>query len=98
MASQVGPPGYDPASEAKPKTKSVRRNERKKEKRLQVCYMTNLSGFRGQAYPLLCSCFFIAIKVKALTSSRVNWECVCVCVCCIIVSGYPLLTSCHQDP
>ncbi|KAK7247324.1 hypothetical protein RIF29_42205 [Crotalaria pallida] len=41
MASQVGPPGYggsDPALDAKPKTKSVKRNERKKEKRLQVCY------------------------------------------------------------
>ena len=76
MASHVGPPGYEPASDAKPKTKSVRRTERKKEKRLQVRYITNLSGFRGQAYALLCSCccFFIASKVKALTSSRVNWE------------------------
>ena len=36
MASQEGPPGYDPAMNAKPKTKSVKRNERKKEKRLQV--------------------------------------------------------------
>ncbi|KAI4296271.1 hypothetical protein L6164_036244 [Bauhinia variegata] len=36
MASQVGPPGYDPAFDAKPKTKSVKRNERKKEKRLQA--------------------------------------------------------------
>ncbi|KAI4299030.1 hypothetical protein L6164_032525 [Bauhinia variegata] len=36
MASQVGPPGYDPALDAKPKTKSVKRNERKKEKRLQA--------------------------------------------------------------
>lgn len=35
MASQV-PPGYELASETKPKTKSVKRNERKKEKRLQV--------------------------------------------------------------
>jgi hypothetical protein len=38
MASQAGPPGYDPELDAKPKTKSVKRNERKKEKRLQVCY------------------------------------------------------------
>lgn len=36
MASQEGPPGYDPPTDAKPKTKSVKRNERKKEKRLQV--------------------------------------------------------------
>ncbi|KAK7359072.1 hypothetical protein VNO77_01018 [Canavalia gladiata] len=36
MASQAEPPGYDPAIEAKPKTKSVKRNERKKEKRLQA--------------------------------------------------------------
>lgn len=37
MESQVVPPGYDPAMDVKPKTKSVKRNERKKEKRLQVC-------------------------------------------------------------
>lgn len=36
MASQVGPPGYDPTADAKPKTKSAKRNERKKEKRLQA--------------------------------------------------------------
>ncbi|KAK7319906.1 hypothetical protein RJT34_04634 [Clitoria ternatea] len=36
MSSQVGPPGYDPSLDAKPKTKSVKRNERKKEKRLQA--------------------------------------------------------------
>uniref|UniRef100_A0A2N9G9A3 WIBG Mago-binding domain-containing protein n=1 Tax=Fagus sylvatica TaxID=28930 RepID=A0A2N9G9A3_FAGSY len=36
MASQVGPPGYDPEIDSKPKTKSVKRNERKKEKRLQA--------------------------------------------------------------
>ncbi|OMO79934.1 Exon junction complex, Pym [Corchorus capsularis] len=36
MASQVGPPGYDPTQDAKPKTKSAKRNERKKEKRLQA--------------------------------------------------------------
>ncbi|XP_021287235.1 partner of Y14 and mago isoform X1 [Herrania umbratica] len=36
MASQVGPPGYDPAMDTKPKTKSAKRNERKKEKRLQL--------------------------------------------------------------
>ncbi|XP_057978028.1 partner of Y14 and mago isoform X2 [Malania oleifera] len=37
MASlQQCPPGYDPVLDAKPKTKSVKRNERKKEKRLQA--------------------------------------------------------------
>ncbi|KAK4747598.1 hypothetical protein SAY87_014184 [Trapa incisa] len=36
MAAQVGPPGYDPEVEAKPKTKSAKRNARKKEKRLQA--------------------------------------------------------------
>ncbi|KAF5448588.1 hypothetical protein F2P56_029105 [Juglans regia] len=36
MSSQVGPPGYDPELDTKPKTKSVKRNERKKEKRLQA--------------------------------------------------------------
>ncbi|XP_039015172.1 partner of Y14 and mago-like, partial [Hibiscus syriacus] len=34
-ASQVVPPGYDPPADAKSKTKSAKRNERKKEKRLQ---------------------------------------------------------------
>ncbi|GMJ12650.1 partner of Y14-MAGO [Hibiscus trionum] len=36
MASQVGPPGYDPPMDTKPKTKSAKRNERKKEKRIQA--------------------------------------------------------------
>lgn len=37
MASmQEVPPGYDPATEPKPKTKSAKRNERKKEKRQQA--------------------------------------------------------------
>ncbi|KAM7482220.1 hypothetical protein LguiB_006803 [Lonicera macranthoides] len=36
MASlEVVPPGYDPVLDGKPKTKSAKRNERKKEKRLQ---------------------------------------------------------------
>lgn len=39
MASHDGPPGYDPpATDVKTKTKSAKRNERKKEKRLQVCH------------------------------------------------------------
>ncbi|CAN0906612.1 Partner of Y14 and mago [Linum grandiflorum] len=37
MESQLlVPPGYDPALDAKPKSKSAKRNERKKEKRLQA--------------------------------------------------------------
>ncbi|KAL6176484.1 hypothetical protein ACLB2K_053117 [Fragaria x ananassa] len=40
MSSQAGPPGFDDSTpvvaDAKPKTKSVKRNERKKEKRLQA--------------------------------------------------------------
>ena len=36
MASQ-GPPGYEPDPTPKPKTKAAKRNERKKEKRLEVC-------------------------------------------------------------
>ncbi|KNA18376.1 hypothetical protein SOVF_071280 [Spinacia oleracea] len=36
MDSEVGPPGFDPQMEAKPKSKSVKRNERKKEKRQQI--------------------------------------------------------------
>ncbi|XP_011046144.1 PREDICTED: partner of Y14 and mago-like isoform X1 [Populus euphratica] len=35
MQSQEVPPGYDPDSHTKPKTKAVKRNERKKEKRHQ---------------------------------------------------------------
>lgn len=36
------PPGYDPEVDvvSKPKSKSAKRNERKKEKRLQVCHLT----------------------------------------------------------
>ncbi|XP_047322781.1 partner of Y14 and mago [Impatiens glandulifera] len=33
---EVGPPGYDPSDDSKPKTKSSRRNDKKKEKRLQA--------------------------------------------------------------
>jgi partner of Y14 and mago protein len=37
MASHIGPKGYDPQLDSKPKTKAVTRNEIKKEKkRLQV--------------------------------------------------------------
>ncbi|KAK6939820.1 WIBG, Mago-binding [Dillenia turbinata] len=36
MAEPVVPPGYDPVLDAKPKTKSAKRNERRKEKKLQA--------------------------------------------------------------
>ncbi|XP_052179317.1 partner of Y14 and mago [Diospyros lotus] len=36
QSSQEVPPGYDPVADAKPKTKAAKRNERKKEKRLQA--------------------------------------------------------------
>ncbi|XP_059648136.1 partner of Y14 and mago isoform X2 [Cornus florida] len=35
-SSQEMPPGYDPVLDAKPKTKAAKRNERKKERRLQA--------------------------------------------------------------
>ncbi|KAF7128121.1 hypothetical protein RHSIM_Rhsim11G0131600 [Rhododendron simsii] len=44
---QEVPPGYDLDSEAKPKTKAAKRNERKKEKRQQV---QNNSGIRSTPY------------------------------------------------
>ncbi|KAL8158656.1 hypothetical protein V2J09_000193 [Rumex salicifolius] len=36
MENQTGPPGYDASAEVKPKSKSAKRNEKKKEKRLQA--------------------------------------------------------------
>lgn len=42
-ALQDVPPGYDPVMEApKAKSKSAKRNERKKEKRLQVKFMSSI--------------------------------------------------------
>ncbi|WOG87105.1 hypothetical protein DCAR_0206327 [Daucus carota subsp. sativus] len=38
------PPGCDPALDAKPKTKSAKRNERKKEKRIQAAVDKNLNN------------------------------------------------------
>ncbi|XP_038887839.1 partner of Y14 and mago [Benincasa hispida] len=38
MSSHDGPPGYDPPTDVKSKTKSAKRNERKKEKRLQAAH------------------------------------------------------------
>lgn len=42
MASHIGPPGYDPQLDSKPKTKAVKRNERKKEKKRLQAEETNL--------------------------------------------------------
>ncbi|KAG7022374.1 Partner of Y14 and mago [Cucurbita argyrosperma subsp. argyrosperma] len=38
MASHDGPPGYDPPSDVKSKSKSAKRNERKKDKRVQAAH------------------------------------------------------------
>ncbi|XP_020691652.1 partner of Y14 and mago [Dendrobium catenatum] len=43
-AESLVPPGYDPALDAKPKTKSAKRNERKKEKKLQASLATADKG------------------------------------------------------
>lgn len=64
MASQpqLGPPGYDPDfdsnSSLKPKTKSVKRNERKKEKRLQVQVPFFFSYYKTLLFTYLLTCFF----------------------------------------
>jgi hypothetical protein len=51
MASHIGPPGYDPQLDSKPKTKAVKRNERKKEKkRLQVSLILFLFTYSTSAY------------------------------------------------
>ncbi|CAH8355396.1 unnamed protein product [Eruca vesicaria subsp. sativa] len=48
MASQ-GPPGYEPDPTPKPKTKAAKRNERKKEKRLQAAAEKGNSSEDGSA-------------------------------------------------
>ncbi|XP_050377077.1 partner of Y14 and mago [Argentina anserina] len=52
MSSQAGPPGFDDTSpvvaDAKPKTKSVKRNERKKEKRLQAALEKEKTSEEGE--------------------------------------------------
>lgn len=45
---QEVPPGYDPVTEQKPKSKSAKRNERKKEKRQQVNLVTKIVSFPPQ--------------------------------------------------
>lgn len=44
MASHIGPPGYDPQLDSKPKTKAVKRNERKKEKKRLQAKESNLES------------------------------------------------------
>ncbi|TQD97596.1 hypothetical protein C1H46_016770 [Malus baccata] len=50
MASAAGPPGYDDNSvdTTKPKTKSVKRNERKKEKRIQAALEKEKTSESGE--------------------------------------------------
>ncbi|XP_068311371.1 partner of Y14 and mago-like [Pyrus communis] len=50
MASAAGPPGYDDTSvdTTKPKTKSVKRNERKKEKRIQAALEKEKTSESGE--------------------------------------------------
>ncbi|KAG6621167.1 hypothetical protein I3842_Q029800 [Carya illinoinensis] len=55
MASQVGPPGYDPELEAKPKTKAVKRNERNREKRLQAALEKDKNQLASQMNELTVS-------------------------------------------
>lgn len=43
------PPGYDPLVESKPKTKSAKRNERRKEKKQQATLVSSTSE-KGQAF------------------------------------------------
>ncbi|KAI5356165.1 hypothetical protein L3X38_009060 [Prunus dulcis] len=50
MSSQTGPPGFDDTSvdTTKPKTKSVKRNERKKEKRIQAALEKEKTSESGE--------------------------------------------------
>lgn len=66
QASQAGPPGYDPSLDAKPKSKSVKRNERKKEKRLQVCYVLILPV--SMVIPYSNNLTFTPFELKILAS------------------------------
>ncbi|KAG4965861.1 hypothetical protein JHK85_040836 [Glycine max] len=56
----AGPPGYEPDADSKPKTKSVKRNERKKEKRIQEKNVSEVEDSGKQE------------SLEALTS-QVNW-------------------------
>ncbi|KAL5992937.1 hypothetical protein ACLOJK_013856 [Asimina triloba] len=69
------PPGYDPVVDAKPKTKSAKRNERKKEKKLQVRYCsssvseseTSMRAIPAYKQPLNSDCVGLCL-------SRLCWQ------------------------
>ncbi|KAL3620878.1 hypothetical protein CASFOL_035790 [Castilleja foliolosa] len=52
-ATEEVPPGYDPVVETKPKSKAAKRNERKKEKRLQAALDKNTNS--EQNFDVSCS-------------------------------------------
>ncbi|KAL6290643.1 hypothetical protein ACE6H2_008153 [Prunus campanulata] len=73
MSSQTGPPGFDDTSvdTTKPKTKSVKRNERKKEKRIQAALekeKTSESGETKEEEAPVENLGHVSESVKSLTS------------------------------
>ncbi|XP_016646857.1 PREDICTED: partner of Y14 and mago [Prunus mume] len=73
MSSQTGPPGFDDTSvdTTKPKTKSVKRNERKKEKRIQAALekeKTSESGETKEEEAPVENLGHASESVKSLTS------------------------------
>ncbi|ONI35963.1 hypothetical protein PRUPE_1G562800 [Prunus persica] len=73
MSSQTGPPGFDDTSvdTTKPKTKSVKRNERKKEKRIQAALekeKTSESGETKEEEAFVENLGHVSESVKSLTS------------------------------
>ncbi|KAG7591299.1 WIBG Mago-binding [Arabidopsis thaliana x Arabidopsis arenosa] len=74
MASQ-GPPGYEPDPAPKPKTKSAKRNERKKEKRLQSTAEKGNSSEDGSASNGSQSVNVLASEMEALDVSSSNDVC-----------------------
>ncbi|CAH8251934.1 unnamed protein product [Arabidopsis lyrata] len=74
MASQ-GPPGYEPDPAPKPKTKSAKRNERKKEKRLQSTAEKGNSSEDGSASNGSQSVNVLASEMEALDVSSNNDVC-----------------------
>ncbi|KAB2628466.1 partner of Y14 and mago [Pyrus ussuriensis x Pyrus communis] len=70
MASAAGPPGYDVASvdTAKPKTKSVKRNERKKEKRIQAALEKEKTSESGETKEEVENLGHVSEYVESLAS------------------------------
>lgn len=63
------PPGYDPALDAKPKTKAAKRNERRKEKRQQVgpsSLSPSLSVFVFGKSSDLVACLYIGLLYELI--------------------------------